>query len=326
MKQYLTDSTHRRIIVLTQQPDDVANSPQCTSSRDPCTLQTGGTLFINIRNTSSISVGPKSDKFFFGLKYRNDDTGTDDFFYSHLFSISTDSVTPAVSGGSSGSSTPGSTSSTITATPTPTAVTTSISATPSGSSRGLSTGAKVGIAIGSVGFVLLVIAALLFWRRNKKRQAYAYPGGPAYNSQDFPSGERDIHAEKEMNVMSTTSSPYEAVESHSGLANIPAVVHESGHGDQRQGQRESWIGSDQERDVGGITESYHDNPSAPPAVPTPPPNNSSAYSPTQAQAQPVTGGVSHLHEPGMGPEELARLEEEERRLDEAIAEAERRRT
>jgi hypothetical protein len=39
----------------------------------------------------------------------------------------------------------------------------------------------------------------------------------------------------------------------------------------------------------------------------------------------VTGPTHHLREPGMSDEEVARLEEEERRLDEAIAEAERRR-
>jgi hypothetical protein len=41
----------------------------------------------------------------------------------------------------------------------------------------------------------------------------------------------------------------------------------------------------------------------------------------------VVGGgpTHHLREPGMSDEEVARLEEEERRLDEAIAEAERKR-
>jgi hypothetical protein len=39
----------------------------------------------------------------------------------------------------------------------------------------------------------------------------------------------------------------------------------------------------------------------------------------------VSGPTRHLREPGMSDEEVARLEEEERRLDEAIAEAERRR-
>jgi hypothetical protein len=39
----------------------------------------------------------------------------------------------------------------------------------------------------------------------------------------------------------------------------------------------------------------------------------------------VGGPTHHLREPGMSDEEVTRLEEEERRLDEAIAEAERRR-
>lgn len=46
------------------------------------------------------------------------------------------------------------------------------------------------------------------------------------------------------------------------------------------------------------------------------------------QRKPVgtaSGPTHHLREPGMSDEEVARLEEEERRLDEAIAEAERRR-
>jgi hypothetical protein len=53
---------------------------------------------------------------------------------------------------------------------------------------------------------------------------------------------------------------------------------------------------------------------------TPAPGAASAVS-----RKPVAVPVHHLHEPGMSEEEVARLEEEERRLDEAIAEAERRR-
>lgn len=65
-----------------------------------------------------------------------------------------------------------------------------------------------------------------------------------------------------------------------------------------------------------------------------PAQESQAYMPPAAaggaavQRKPVgaaSGPTHHLREPGMTDEEVARLEEEERRLDEAIAEAERRR-
>lgn len=118
---------------------------------------------------------------------------------------------------------------------------------------------------------------------------------------------------------------------HAGLANIPAVVHDARDQHGERGQRESWVSNGrhgssaalQDRGL-GARESYHDlerevdSPTMP-AAPTPPQTHGATYSPTAA------GGVSHLREPGMSPQELARLEEEERRLDEAIAEAERRR-
>ena len=55
------------------------------------------------------------------------------------------------------------------------------------------------------------------------------------------------------------------------------------------------------------------------------PRNLPTVAASVVSRKPIAAPVHHLHEPGMSEEEVARLEEEERRLDEAIAEAERRR-
>jgi hypothetical protein len=183
------------------------------------------------------------------------------------------------------------------------------------SSNGLSGGAKAGIAVGVVGGVLLVLLAAFFlWRRNRKHMAYDYPQGIPYSNQDLNSPDRNPHAEKELNIINNAV-PYEPTGGHSDVANAPNAVH-----DRQHMESNSWMGAAGSEHTGNA-DLYHDI--APPRAPTPPPNHSQP--PVLAQAAPPGVAAHHLHEPGMSPDDLAKLEEEERRLDEAIAEAERRR-
>jgi len=200
----------------------------------------------------------------------------------------------------------------------------------SSNSSSLSTGAKVGIAIGAVGFALLVlIAALLIWRRSRQRQLRALPNGTPY-SHEIGSTNRDFTAEKEMHVI---NSPVDTL--HNGYSNIPPAAET-----QNRSPRGSWATPDDHAATsaaataapytdahrGSYGSGYEDSAS--------PVQDSQAHMPHPAaagaaiQRKPVgaaSGPTHHLREPGMSDEEVARLEEEERRLDEAIAEAERRR-
>jgi len=105
----------------------------------------------------------------------------------------------------------------------------------------------------------------------------------------------DVQEEKELNVISTNPAAYEPVDRHDGFEDLPPPPMIRAH-EPEEGS--SW------EEHGVLAEAHQDMP------------HTAEYTPS---------GVDHLMEPGMGPEELARLEEEERRLDEAIAEAEQRR-
>jgi hypothetical protein len=196
----------------------------------------------------------------------------------------------------------------------------------SSNSSGLSTGAKVGIAIGAVGFALLVlIVALLIWRRSRQRQLRALPDGMPY-SHEIDSTNRDFTAEKEMHVI---NSPVDTL--HNGYSSIPPVAET-----QSRSPRSSYPLPDDhaaggaapytDTHPGSYGSGYEDSAS-------PVQESQASMPPTAAagaaiQRKPVgapSGPTRHLREPGMSDEEVARLEEEERRLDEAIAEAERRR-
>lgn len=137
--------------------------------------------------------------------------------------------------------------------------------------------------------ILVVLGALLFCRRNRKRSRTT-PAGSSYGHV-LGAHDRELQAEKEMNVVSSAPAAYEPIDRHPGFENHSPVG-------QTQEEPRGWY------ENGEDAQEYHDEPQTP------------AYG--------GAAGVSHLREPGMSPEELARLDEEERRLDEAIAEAERR--
>lgn len=148
-------------------------------------------------------------------------------------------------------------------------------------------------------------------------------------SHDLGSTNRDLAAEKEMHII---NSPVDTL--HTGYSNILPVT---------QTHTGSWTAPDEPAAAGAVAtaapytdtqrRSYgsgYEDPSTPFQAPTQQP---AAVARAIIQRKPVVepaseplgGPTHHLREPGMSDEEVARLEEEERRLDEAIAEAERRR-
>jgi hypothetical protein len=205
----------------------------------------------------------------------------------------------------------------------------------------LSTGAKVGIAVGAVAFVLLfVFIALLVWHLNGTRktrsQRLAYGPGAGMLPYTHDRGtDRDLTVEKEMNVISHFH------HTDTGFSDLTPAGVAAGEIGQARG---SWTDSPPALGAGTGAEMGMGGPAGP--LPqhypngSPEPYRDSPYmSPVQAQAlshsppQQVSAPtpprefgseLAPLQEPGMSAEELARLEEEERRLDEAIAEAERR--
>jgi hypothetical protein len=136
---------------------------------------------------------------------------------------------------------------------------------------------------------------------------------------------RDLTAEKEMNVI---NSPVDTL--HNGYSSMPPVIQT-----QSQSQTGSLAHPDEHTAAGaagtavlrGSYGSGYGDSTSP--IQDPQPHMPSPVAAGAAiQRKPVgavSGPTNHLREPGMSDDEVARLEEEERRLDEAIAEAERRR-
>jgi hypothetical protein len=145
-------------------------------------------------------------------------------------------------------------------------------------------------------------------------------------SHEIDSTNRDFTAEKEMHVI---NSPVDTL--HNGYSSIPPVAEtqsRSPGGSYPLPDDYAAAGAAPYTDAhpGSYGSGYEDSAS-------PVQESQASMQPTAAagaaiQRKPVgapSGPTQHLREPGMSDEEVARLEEEERRLDEAIAEAERRR-
>lgn len=218
------------------------------------------------------------------------------------------------------------------------------------SSGGLSTGAKVGIAIGAAGLVLiLLLAALLLRRRSRNRQRSLAADGMPFTNGNV-STNCDITAEKEMHVINSPVENYTPTDTWPlGFAAATAPVASGA----QQPRGHSW-NAPEEHDTVSYTDDhvtpYSQNPRhsahsaealyeeaatatqpqthiLPPVLQATPTVQRKPVGTPPAAATSVgtVAPTHHLHEPGMSDEEMARLEEEERRLDEAIAEAERRR-
>lgn len=220
-----------------------------------------------------------------------------------------------------------------TAAPSPT-----IAVTESLKSGGLSIAAKVGIALGALAFALiLLILALLFLRRKhaKRNQPEQVMLTQSMHTDSFS---RNLITEKEDPTASAAATPIDEtalpIQRHSALATYEPVPSAPYAGAAAAVPRRkptaatmastvsrglsttsgtSSSGARSPRSGEGF-EQYHDVPIYGDARHVPqvfPGNTRSMQSP-------------FLSEEGMTPEEVARLEEEERRIDAAIAEAERR--
>ncbi|KAL5320898.1 hypothetical protein ACEPPN_011708 [Leptodophora sp. 'Broadleaf-Isolate-01'] len=242
------------------------------------------------------------------------------------------------------SASPSTVTPTVTATSAESAVNTADSFTKGGGggSRGLSIGAKVGIALGALAFALiLLILALLFLRRKhtKRNQPEQVMLTQSMHTDSFS---RNLITEKEDPTVSAAATPIDEpttalpIQRHSAVATYKPVSSAPYNGAAAAVPRRkptaatmastvsrglsttsgtSSTGARSPRPGDGF-EQYHD------VVPI--------YGDTRHVPQVYVGNSERgiqspfLSEEGMTPEEVARLEEEERRIDAAIAEAERR--
>jgi hypothetical protein len=230
-----------------------------------------------------------------------------------------------------------------TTTVTPSATAGTVSST--SSKGGLSVGAKVGIALGALLlFALLLLAALCVLRRKHKQKTQPEQV-MLTRSMHTDSFSRNLMTEKEEHIITASPttgvlegdhspdtalpiqrhsalSPYEPVPSapYTGAAaNVPrrkptnaTMVSTVSRGISTNSRSTSG-GALSPRSGGtsaGGFEEYHDVP---------------IYGDARHSPQVFQGTAPFLTEEGMSAEEVARLEEEERRIDAAIAEADRRR-
>ncbi|KAG4436896.1 hypothetical protein IFR05_007622 [Cadophora sp. M221] len=224
----------------------------------------------------------------------------------------------------------------------PAAVTADLSSNGNGGRRGLSLGAKVGIALGALAFALiLLILALLFLRRKhiKRNQPEQVMLTQSMHTDSFS---RNLITEKEDPTVSAAATPIDEpasvlpIQRHSALATyepVPSAPYNRAAATvPRRKPTAATMASTVSRGLsttsgtsssgarsprsGDGFEQYHD------VVPI--------YGDTRHVPQVFLGNSARglqspfLSEEGMTPEEVARLEEEERRIDAAIAEAERR--
>ncbi|KAH7417211.1 hypothetical protein BKA64DRAFT_293172 [Cadophora sp. MPI-SDFR-AT-0126] len=237
------------------------------------------------------------------------------------------SLEVTVTGSSSGEATA------VTAAPSPTVTTAE-----SSKSGGLSIAAKVGIALGALAFALiLLIIALLFLRRKHARRNQPEQV-MLTRSMHTDSFSRNLITEKEDPTASAATTPIEEtalpIQRHSAVATYEPVPSASYAGAAAAIPRRkptaatmvstvsrglsttsgtSSSGARSPRSGEGF-EQYHDVP---------------IYGDARHVPQVFLGNAQPMQSPflseeGMTPEEVARLEEEERRIDAAIAEAERR--
>jgi hypothetical protein len=224
--------------------------------------------------------------------------------------------------------------STTTMTPTPSATS---SSSPVSAHHSFSTSAKVGIALGALVLVALVLLAALFFLRRKHRSRSSPPEQVMLtrdmHTDSFASNA--IIAEKEATSANNiaNASPVDdnlPIQRHSAVQPYDSVPAAPYTGDAASVPRRKPTNASAISRVSG--------PASPRSltVSTPP----DEYEEYRDQPMPVYGDARHsprvysteerqgvkapfLSEEGMSAEEVARLEEEERRIDAAIAEAER---
>ncbi|UPK98761.1 hypothetical protein LCI18_009696 [Fusarium solani-melongenae] len=156
-----------------------------------------------------------------------------------------------------------------------------------GGSGGLSTGAKAGIAVGAVIGGLLIIGALAFFLLRRRRRSKQL--GEDYTSQQAYTVDKETHGR-------ATDSPNSPYSDENQVQ--PVALQNISHDHEEQTARG-----------------------------TPTPNNlprTSTGSRNAPTPQGMSSNVAHLVEDGMTADEIRRLEEEERELDDEIERAARR--
>jgi hypothetical protein len=223
---------------------------------------------------------------------------------------------------------PSSSFTTTASTVTPTSTST-VAPTSKSSSGGLSVGAKVGIAIGAlaIAFILLLLALFFLRRKHRSRRQtnlVEYKSAPEQamltrdmHTDSFQS-RNNILAEKE-EIASFTTPLHNQNGSGNGGPVLAAVPRRKPiDSNAPVSQPTSSSGANPNISRGLSTMSRVSEPNTARSV--------DAYQDHPTSHSGGNGGTSvpFLREEGMTPEEVARLEEEERRIDAAIAEAERR--
>jgi hypothetical protein len=207
------------------------------------------------------------------------------------------------------------------------------SSSSSSSSSELSTGAKAGIGIGAAVGALAILGLIFFFvvrnRRNKRRATHEH----TYGSHELsPTATGELGIEKELNVIS--SAPVPAWHGDAGAAGTAGEtshsLDRSGSGAAASADEDRWS-----RGSAGLDAAAAGAGAAGVALASNPPRASDSLHSTQGLVhgheiprRPVGGEAVTAAPAGTGvltDEERARWEEEERRLDEDIAEAERRR-
>ncbi|KAM0424746.1 hypothetical protein ACHAPT_010056 [Fusarium lateritium] len=174
-----------------------------------------------------------------------------------------------------------------TATATSSAAATESAASSSGGNGGLSTGAKAGIAVGAVIGGLLIIGALAFFLLRRRRRSKQL--GEDYTSQQAYTVDKETHGR-------ATDSPNSPYSDENQVQ--PVALQNMSHDHDEQTARGTPTPSGVARASTGSR-----------GAPTP---------------QNMSSNVAHLVEDGMTADEIRRLEEEERELDDEIERAARR--
>ncbi|KAL2213972.1 hypothetical protein CC79DRAFT_1352730 [Sarocladium strictum] len=168
-----------------------------------------------------------------------------------------------------------------------------------GGGGGLSTGAIAGIAVAGAVVFLGLIGGLVFWmlrrrRRNKDRGHYNQPT----NSTTFMGGDKDIHQVTESPHSTFSNDQHVPLSSLAGAGTSRDVGGPSGHHDLHDDDGDYAPYRDDDRGAQGSAAGQRSDGAGTPHG--------------------VSRSVAHLVEDGMTEDEIRRLEEEERQLDDAI--------
>lgn len=168
-----------------------------------------------------------------------------------------------------------------------------------GGGGGLSTGAIAGIAVAGAVVFLALVGGLVFWmlrrrRRNKDRGHYNQPT----NSTTFMGGDKDIHQVTESPHSTYSNDQHVPLSNLAGAGTSRDIGGPSGHHDLHDDDADYAPYRDDDRGAQGSAAGQRSDGAGTPHG--------------------VSRSVAHLVEDGMTEDEIRRLEEEERQLDDAI--------